>query len=422
MHSPDERVNSAQVSAAAAGAQPATTRATTAREISRSSALGFVVLLGIVSLLSDATYEGARSITGPFLAALGASGTIVGIVAGAGELIGYSLRLVSGILTDRTGRYWAITIFGYLLNLLAVPLLALAGRWELAATLMIAERVGKALRTPARDAMLSHATAQLGRGWGFGLHEAMDQTGAVAGPLIVAAVLHTNGGFPTAFAVLLIPALLALAVLAAARFYYPHPRDLEAARGSLETKGFSSVFWLYLGAVALVAAGYVDFPLIAFHFQKSAVVPQSWIPVFYAAAMGMDAVAAIVFGWMFDRVGLPVLAGVSLVSASLAPLSFLGGFWLALAGMAAWGIGMGAQESIMRAAVAGMASRDRRGTSYGIFNAVYGVVWFLGSAFMGILYDVSLPSLIAFSVATQLLSAPLFLLAGKMSRTEAETR
>jgi MFS family permease len=405
MSSPNEHIKSVQASAAGAEAQPARMPG-----IWRNSALGFVVLLGIVSLLSDATYEGARSITGPFLAALGASGTIVGIVAGFGELIGYGLRLVSGVISDRTGRYWAITIFGYLLNLLAVPVLALAGRWELAAALMIAERAGKALRTPARDAMLSHATTEIGRGWGFGLHEAMDQTGAVAGPLIVAAVLHTNGGFRTAFAVLLIPALLALAVLVAARFFYPHPRDLEAAPRRLETRGFSRVFWLYLSAVALVAAGYVDFPLMAFHFQKSSVVSQSWIPIFYAVAMGVDALAAIVFGWLFDRVGLPVLAIVSILSASFAPLAFLGGFSLALAGMAAWGIGMGAQESIMRAAVAGMASRDRRATAYGIFNAGYGLVWFLGSAVMGILYDVSLPALLLFSVACQVASAPLFLL------------
>jgi len=385
-------------------------------DFSRRKALGFVVLLGVVSLLSDATYEGARSITGPFLAALGASGAVVGFVAGFGELVGYGLRLVSGIISDRTRRYWGITIAGYLLNLLAVPLLALAGRWEIAAALMIAERMGKALRTPARDAMLSHATSKMGRGWGFGLHEALDQTGAVAGPLIVAAVLHTRGGFQTAFAVLLIPALLALAVLAAARFLYPRPQDLESATPRLEAAGFPKLFWIYLAAVALVAAGYADFPLIAYHFQTSSVVPPAWIPMFYAIAMGVDAIAAIFFGWIFDRAGLATLALVSLLSALFAPLAFSRGFYPAMAGMVLWGIGMGAQESIMRAAVADMVSRDRRGTAYGIFNAGYGLVWFLGSALMGYLYDVSLPALISFSVAAQLLSVPLFLLAGKRLR------
>ena len=148
-------------------------------DVGRTTAIRFVVLLGVVSLFADMTYEGARSVTGPFLAVLGASGTAVGLIAGLGELIGYSLRLASGYLADRTGRYWAITLVGYGLNLIAVPLLALAGRWEIAAALMICERVGKAIRTPARDAMLSHATHQVGHGWGFGLHEAMDQAGAV---------------------------------------------------------------------------------------------------------------------------------------------------------------------------------------------------------------------------------------------------
>lgn len=155
----------------------------------KPTALKFIVLLGVVSLFADATYEGARSINGPYLALLGASATTVGFVAGLGELIGYSLRLVSGYMSDRIGRYWAITLFGYTLNMLAVPALALAGRWEIAAMLMIAERIGKAIRTPARDAMLSHATREIGRGKGFGLHEALDQIGAVLGPLTVAGVL-----------------------------------------------------------------------------------------------------------------------------------------------------------------------------------------------------------------------------------------
>ena len=377
------------------------------------TALRFVILLGVVSLLSDATYEGARSITGPFLAALGATGTVVGVVAGFGELVGYGLRLISGVISDRTGRYWAITLIGYAINLLVVPLLALAGRWEVAAALMISERVGKAIRTPARDAMLSHATAEVGRGWGFGLHEAMDQLGAVAGPLIVVAVLHARGNYRTAFVVLLAPALLALSMLIVARYLYPRPRDLEAPPRRLQAAGFPRVFWLYLAAVALVAAGYVDFPLIAYHFQKRAVVPETWIPLSYAVAMGVDALAALVFGRLYDRIGIPTLAIVGLITAWFAPLTFLGGFWLALAGMALWGVGMGAQESIMRAAIAGMVSPERRGSAYGLFNAGYGLTWFMGSALMGILYDLSLPALIAFSVATQLAAVPLFLLVKK---------
>lgn len=374
------------------------------------TALRFVILLGLVSLLSDVTYEGARSITGPFLAALGATGTAVGVVAGFGELVGYGLRLVSGVISDRTGRYWAITLTGYAVNLLAVPALALAGRWEHAAALMIVERMGKAIRTPARDAMLSHATAEVGRGWGFGLHEAMDQIGAVAGPLIVAAVLQARRDYRAAFLVLLAPALLALSMLMVARYLYPRPQELEAPPHRLQAAGFPRAYWLYLAGVALVAAGYVDFPLIAYHFQKSGVVLGTWIPLFYAGAMGVDAVAALVFGRLYDRLGVSTLALVALISPWFAPLAFLGGFWLALAGMVLWGVGIGAQESIMRAAIAGMVPADRRGSAYGLFNAGYGLSWFLGSALMGVLYDLSLPSLIAFSLATQVTSVPFFLL------------
>jgi MFS family permease len=381
--------------------------------ISKGAALKFVILLGIVSLFADMTYEGARSITGPYLAILGASGTIVGIVAGFGELIGYSLRMVSGYISDKTGKYWTITLLGYGINLLAVPLLALAGRWEIAAVLMITERLGKAIRTPARDAMLSHATAKMGRGWGFGLHEALDQMGAMLGPLIVAGVLYFRGGYQMSFGVLLVPALLALSVLVAARLLYPRPRAFEEGVVKLESNVFPKVFWLYLAAIALIAAGYVDFPLIAYHFKRVSIVSDDWIPIFYTVAMGVDALAALLFGRLFDRRGFSILIVAALISLIFAPLVFLGGFPFALLGMVLWGVGMGAQESIMRAAIAGMVSMDRRGSAYGIFNTGYGIFWFLGSVLIGILYDISIPYLIIFSLLIQLSSIPLLLLVAR---------
>jgi len=383
----------------------------------KKSALRFIVLLGVVSLLADVTYEGARSITGPYLALLGATATVVGFVAGLGELVGFGLRIVSGYISDRTGRYWTIAIAGYVVNLLAVPLLALAGRWEVAALLMIAERTGKAIRAPARDAMLSHATKQVGRGFGFGLHEALDQIGAVVGPVIMAVVLSLHGRYQTGFAVLLIPALMALCVLTAARLIYPHSRQFEVKLIKLESKGFPRVYWIYLAAVAAVAAGYADFPLIAYHFGKTSLVADNWIPIFYAVAMAVDAPAALLFGRLFDRFGIPVLIVASLLSSLFAPLAFFGGFGLALAGVVLWGIGMGAQESVMRAAIAEMVPADKRGSAYGVFNTGYGVFWFLGSALMGRLYDTSILALVVFSVVAQLASVPLFLWVRKESAT-----
>jgi MFS family permease len=380
-----------------------------ARDLARAGAWRFIILLGVISLFSDVTYEGARSISGPFLGTLEASAVAVGVVAGLGEFLGYALRLGSGYLADRLGRYWLITFAGYSLNLLAVPLLALAGSWEIAAVLLLAERIGKAIRTPARDAMLSHAAGAVGRGWGFGFHEAMDQIGAVTGPLIVAAVLYFQGSYRQGFAVLLLPAVLALVVIAAAARLYPHPRHLEVNAPALNPTGFTRPYWLYIVAVGCLGAGYADFPLIAFHFGKTAVLPSDWIPLFYAVAMGVDAVAALILGRLYDRLGLPVIVVTAVLSAGFAPLVFLGGFNLALLGMVLWGIGMGSLESIIKAALAEMVPRERRATGYGLFNAGFGLFWFLGSALMGLLYEFSLGTLVAFSLTAQLMAIPFFL-------------
>lgn len=385
------------------------------KDLIKANAWKFIILLGVVSLLADMTYEGARSITGPYLAILGASATVVGFVSGFGELVGYVLRFFSGYLSDKTRQYWAITIVGYAVNLLAVPLLALAGSWEIAAVLIITERFGKAIRTPARDVMLSHATSRVGSGWGFGVHEAMDQIGAILGPLIVAVVLFLNGTYRTGFALLLIPALLALAVLMLSRFLYPHPHHLELSQPKLETRGFKRIYWIYIAAVALIAAGFTDFPLIAYHFQKSVVVSAVMIPIFYAVAMGVDAIAALIFGRLFDKVGVSIMIVVALLSALFAPLVFFGGFYAALVGMALWGIGLGAQESIMRAAVAIMSPVEKRGVAYGAFNTIYGVCWFLGSVLMGLLYDISIVYLVVFSMVMQLSSIPLFFVIRKIT-------
>lgn len=382
--------------------------------------LRLIVLLGIVSLFADVTYESARSLTGPYLAILGASAAAVGIVAGLGELVGYGLRLASGWIADRTRSYWTVTILGYAINLLAVPALALANRWEWAAALIVLERLGKAVRAPARDALLAHASSQVGRGFGFALHEAMDQVGAMAGPVLVTGVLAWKGSYPVAFAVLAVPAALALMALVAARLNYPRPRELEPETGEVRLEGrrtFPVEFWLYLAAIGLVAAAYADFPLIAFHLKSKGLVEDRWIPLFYAGAMGMDALAALLFGWWYDRKGIVAVAGAVVLSAGFSPLVFSSRVPLVAAGMALWGIGMGAQESIARAAVAGLVPADRRGTGYGVFNAAFGVAWFAGSALMGLLYGRSLPALVGFSMLAQAASLPF--LYGVHKRIEA---
>ncbi|MBN2141290.1 MAG: MFS transporter [Desulfovibrionaceae bacterium] len=369
----------------------------------------FVVLLGLVSLFGDMTYEAARSVHGPFLALLGAGSAVVGAVAGLGELVGYGLRIVSGLISDRTRRYWTMTIVGYAVNLLAVPALALAGSWELAAALIMTERLGKAIRTPARDAMLSHAAYSVGRGWAFALHEAMDQVGAMLGPLIVMAVLAANGGYDSAFAALAAPAVLALSVLVLARLTCPRPMDLEAEPDAVSRAqtGFRPGFWLYLAAACLVAAAYADFPLIAFHFKVSGMFEDRWIPLLYAWAMGVDALAALILGRLFDKKGLVALMLGIAPAALFAPLAFSTRPVLAAAGLGLWGLGMGAQESILRAGLARLVPVARRATGYGLFNAGFGLAWFAGSVAMGLLYEYSMTGLIVFCLAGQVLSLPL---------------
>lgn len=373
-------------------------------------ALRFVLMIGALSFFADFTYEGSRSILGPYLALLQASATAVGVVTGFGELAGYGLRLVSGRLADLTGRFWPITIFGYVIQMLAVPALALVDNWPAAALLIILERIGKAIRNPPRDTMLSHAAKEIGYGWAFGVHEALDQFGALFGPLAVAAVLAARGEYRFAFAALLLPGLICLGLLMVARLVYPRPQDMDEEPPNVQAKGLPAVFWVYLAGAALVAAGFADFPLIAYHFQKTASVSQHWVPVAYAIAMAVSGTGSLVFGRLFDRFGIVILIPLTLLSALFAPLVFLGGFWGALAGAALWGLGMGVHESIIPAAVAPMVPPQRRASAYGLFTAGYGLFWFLGSAAIGILYDRSITATIAFCVALELAAIPVFIM------------
>ncbi|HWB51335.1 MAG TPA: MFS transporter [Stellaceae bacterium] len=377
-------------------------------------ALRFVLLVGVLSFFADFTYEGSRSIVGPFLASLGATATAVGIVTGFGEFLGYGLRLVSGRLADTTGRFWPITIVGYCVQMAAVPALALAGNWPAAAALIVLERVGKAIRNPPRDVMLSHAGKRIGGyGWAFGLHEAMDQSGAMVGPLLVAAVLAYGGEFREAFAVLLVPALINIALVLLARSLYPRPQDLESSPPDMSGSGFPRLYWTYLAGATLVAAGFADYPVIAYHFGRTGSVPGDWIAVFYAIAMAVSGGGSLLFGRLFDKFGFRVLIALTLLSAVFAPLVFLGSFWTALIGAALWGLGIGVHESIIPAAVAPMVPVQRRASAFGLFTAVYGMAWFLGSAVIGILYDISVLATVIFCIVAELAALPVFIAVGR---------
>jgi predicted MFS family arabinose efflux permease len=377
------------------------------------SALHFVIIIGIANFFADFTYEGARAIIGPFLGSLGASAAIVGFVAGLGELMGYGLRSVSGYFADKSHRHWVFAFVGYTINMLSVPTLALTRQWPLAASLVVSERVGRGIRKPTVEAMLSYAGRSIGAGWVFGLNEALDQAGATIGPLVMALVLYLSGGYRTGFGVLLIPALLCLGTLVLA-LLHPRPHELEEGEGhAFAATNLTRAYWIYLAAGGLLAAGFADFALIGFHFKKANVMPGNLIPVFYAVAMAASALASIPLGRLFDRLGPNVTLFAFLISAVAAPLVFLGGSVLALVGMIFWGIGMSAQGSLFQAMLTGVIPSHKRSTAFGLFDTGYGVAWFLGSATMGLLYNKSILAVVLFSAILQFAAIPVFFNANK---------
>jgi MFS family permease len=371
----------------------------------RLSALRFIVCLGIVSLFADMTYEGAHSIIGPYLKDLGATALQVAAIAGVGEMLGASLRFFSGRFADRTHAYWTITMCGYAMNVIAVPALALVPNWQLASVLIIAERTGKALRGPARDVLLSGATQEVGHGWGFGLHSIMDQTGAVIGPLLMAAAVARTHHFGPPFLWLAFPAFGTMAALLMARLL-----NADRARPvkPSETRVLPPVFWTYVAAAGLLACGYLDFPLLAYHFQSAKLFTEEAIPLLYAGAMAVNGLTALAFGWFFDRFGLNSLVFGITISLMALPLGFLGGPAGAIASVGCWATGLGAQDACLRSGIASVVSMNKRGVAFGAFNGVYGVMWFLGSLIMGLLYSRSFMLLVTFGMLAQMGAAVMF--------------
>jgi MFS family permease len=369
----------------------------------KRSGLAFIIAFGIVSLFADMAYEGMRGISGPFLASLGATGAAVGAIAGTGELFGYLLRLGSGRLAERTRLYWPIALAGYAIQMAAVPALALAGNWWSAALFIILERTGKAVRNPAANTMMSRAGEEIGQGWAFGLHEALDQTGALAGPLIASLVLALHHDYRLAFLWLGVPAVLTIVSVVTVRLRFPYAGHVaRKPADSSAGPDLSRAFWLYAASAMLVAFGFADYSLIAFHFAKGAIFSQAVVPVLYAGAMGASGVGSLVFGRWFDARGLRVLIPGLLIGAVAAPLAFLGGPAVAIAGVLAWGLSTGVHDAIMNAGVARMVPEHARARAYGIFTAIYGIAWFLGSVAMGLLYDFSIPTLAGVSIVAEL--------------------
>ena len=365
----------------------------------------FVLLLGLVSLLTDTVYEGARSILGQYLAVLGAGSTAVGFVAGVGELLSYSLRFVSGHLADKTRAYWKFTVFGYSLTLISIPLIGFAGSWQAVTFIVLVDRLGKAIRTPSRDTLLSVAARMIGHGKGFGIHESIDRLGAVLGPLFVTIVLSISSSYRVTFLSLLLPSALAVLLLLKAKgsFVGAKPSKVKARNPKL-------VFYLYLLASSIFSLGFVQFPLIAFHFKSFGVFSDAVIPALFAFAMVLDAISALVFGFLFDRIGmLARIAGV-LIGLPFPALVFMGGKTPAYLGIALWAIGLGVQKSVTRSAIARLTEHRERGRAYGMLHFFVGLSIFVGNTLMGFLHSGGVWKVVLYSTLLQLLSVPIFYL------------
>lgn len=387
----------------------------------------FVLAFGVISLLADFVYEGARSVTGPYLASLGASATLVGLVTGVGEAFAFAGRLFSGPLTDRTRAYWPLTFAGYALTVASVPLLGFTNALLLASLLVVAERAGKALRSPAKDVLLSHAAAAVGRGRGFAVHEALDQTGAIAGPLAVAGILAFSGGsYSWAFWALAIPGVAVMLLLVRLRFSVPDPSHYETVHEQLssqpqerESPRLPPAFWTYLTFTVVTTSGYATFGVLSFHLATKNVVAVATIPVIYALAMAVDAVSAVATGWLYDHSGRITLIAVPVLSALIPLLAFRESATAAITGVLLWGAVMGIQESTMRAAVADLVPIARRGTAYGVFAGGFGLATLLGSVLVGALYSYSVTATIIVVGAIQVVALLLLLIMHSRRGTRA---
>ncbi|EFM25071.1 MFS transporter [Peptoniphilus duerdenii] len=398
-----------------------------------SNSLIFIILFGIVSLFSDMTHEGASSLRGVYLSLLGASAGTIGFISGLGELVGYSLRYFFGKLTDKTHKYWQMTIFGYVLDILAVPALALVGSdgWIYGCGLLVIQRMGKAIKKPAKDTIMSFAASQEGAGKSFAIQEMLDQIGAFLGPffLYVVMLFKTDGTtfeiYSRCFAYLAIPGVITLILLIYTKKRFPNPEHFEPEPKEYIPFKMKDSFIFYIIGISLFSFGFIDYSLIIMHVSKNlnvltngvGLINMETIPLIYAAAMLVDAISALIFGIMYDRNGVKALVVSTIISA---PFSlFIFGFnniYVVLLGIILWGVGMGAQESILKAAVTSVVPKSSRATGYGIFEMSFGVFWFLGSWLLGVLYDINITSLIIVSMMTQLLSIPFYFKASRAKR------
>lgn len=369
-----------------------------------------VLTFGYVSLAADMVYEGMRSASGPLLLSLGASAFIVGLVTGAGEAIALGLRLVSGPLADRTGRHWQLTVQGYVLTAVSVPLLAVtpfigAAGLAVASGLIILERTGKAIRSPSKSTLLARMAKPVGRGRGFAVHKALDQVGAFGGPLLVAGLAALTGHLWAGFAALAVPGIATVVLLALLRrgtnLDQPTPVEDEPDE---PTGPLPGSFWAFSVSCACSTLGLMTFGVMSVHLVRANLVTEAWVPIVYAGAMAVQAVAALASGFVYDSIGPRILYGLPVLVSTVPALVFADRLGIVLIGIAVWGLATAVQDSTVKALVADLVPGDRLATSYGVFATAQGLGALAGGALAGGLYERHLGLLIAIIALLQAMS------------------
>jgi MFS family permease len=382
------------------------------KQIEIRAAYMAIILLGIVSLMGDLVYEGSRGIIPDYLNFLGASALIVGLVTGLGEFLGYAMRLFSGILADTTKAYWFLIFVGYGL-IVAVPLMAFPWEWQAVALLVLVERFGKALRSPPRDTVLSMVSKGIGSGKAFGIHEFLDQIGAILGPLIVVTLMfYTKNDYSSVFKFMILPYFIMLIALI---YTYKSIRDQAYTEKKVEEeKGLTKLFYVYTAAVTLNTIGLIHISLILFKASEILQpVHQQWIvPALFLIAQSIDAPIALISGYFYDKLGVKVLL-IPFIISTLPPILTLTSNQLVMlvAASLVFGSVLGMQESIYRATVADLTPITSRGKAYGLFNTAYGLGFLASGAIYGSFIDYRISSIgvIAYSLVMQLIAIILLL-------------
>ncbi|MCX7758804.1 MAG: MFS transporter [bacterium] len=360
-----------------------------------------VFLFGLVSFFGDIVYEGAKSILGQHMFFLGASAFAIGLVGGLGEFMSFAFRIFFGYLADIKKSHWVMVIIGYGL-LISVSLIYFASSWEMVALFLLLERIGKAIRTPSRDFLVSVVSSKIGIGKTFGIHEFIDQLGAIIGPALLGYILLIKG-YREAFLFLFIPAFLCLLLIFYTKFIYDkNVGDFPNQNISNEQFDSNGYFYLYLLSSFFIALGYSDFVIIAYHMKVNSMISDSFIPLIYSLTMLVDAIFALFFGIWYDRYGVRVIPLGLLIAIIFPFLVFSNSWGLLIMGVILWGIGKGLQESVLKAGISNFIKIS--GKSFGMFYFFYGLGCFLGNSVIGYLYELSVYWVMIFSFVSQLIA------------------